>query len=80
MNLPRVVILVHTCQVSDTLIFEMLIAYAVVAGATNFQCPVLHKRLNLVRMTDSSLEICICNHMLLGIHHVYVTQLWVSFG
>jgi len=29
--------------VSDTLIAEMLIAYAVVAAATNFQCPEFHE-------------------------------------
>lgn len=59
MNLPRVVILAYTCQEANTLIVEMLIAYAAVAAATNFQCLVFHKRLNIVGMTDSSLDICI---------------------
>lgn len=80
MNLPRVVILAYTCQESNTLIVEMLRAYAAVATATNFQCPVFHKRLNIVRMTHSSLDICICDHMPLGIHHVYITHPQVSVG
>lgn len=63
MNLPRVVILKCTCQVSDVLIAEMLIAYAVATAATNFQCPVFHKILNIFRVTDSSLVICIRDHM-----------------
>lgn len=35
--MPGAVILECTCQVSDTLIAEMLIAYAVVAAATKLQ-------------------------------------------
>lgn len=80
MNLPRVVILKCTCQVSDILIVEMLIAYAVVAAAaTNLQCPVFHKRLDIFRVTDSSLVICICDHMPTGMNHAYVRHPQVSF-
>lgn len=37
MDLPGAVILKCTCQMSDILIVEMLIAYAVVAAATSLQ-------------------------------------------
>lgn len=73
MNLPRVVILKCTCQVSNILIVEMLIAYTVVAAGTYFQCPAFHKILNIFRVTDSPLVVCICNHMPTGIHHEYKT-------
>lgn len=72
MNLPRAVILECTCQVSDILIAEMLIAYALVAAATNFQCLVFHMRLNICKMTDSFLDICIYDHVPMGIHHTYI--------
>lgn len=69
-----------TCQVSDTLIAEMLIAYTVVTAATNFQCPEFHKRLNTYRMTDSFLGTQVCDYMPMGIHHTYITHPQVSFG
>lgn len=74
MNLPRAVILECTCQVSDTLIGEMLIAYAVFAAASNFQCPVFHKRLNIFRMTDPFLGTCVCDHMPVRVQHTYITH------
>lgn len=80
MNLPRVVILKCTCQVSDILIAEMLIAYAVVAAATNAECPVFHKRLDIFRVTDPSHVICRCDHTPMGIHRAYVIHPQVSFG
>ena len=65
---------------SDTLIAEMLIAYAVVAAATNFQCPEFHKRWNTCRMTDSFLDTHVCDYVPMGIHHTYITHPQVSFG
>lgn len=74
MNLPGAVILKCTCQMSDILIVEMLIAYAVVAAATNLQGPVAHKRSDIFWVTDSSLVRYTRDHVLLGVHRVYVTH------
>lgn len=80
MNLPKVVIFECTCQVSDTLIVEMLTAYTASAAATNFPCPGFHK---IECIQDDRLIpciICMYDHMPMGIHHAYMPHPQVSFG